>query len=153
MPPRGLGFAVEVEGAEKATYDLEQLGVRARDIRPAARTVRRVFTRSEETRFSRQGPGWPPLADTTRERKRREHLDPRVLRAKQVLYRSLASPQAALQLDRHGRQEFEFGTEVPYARFHEVGRGVPKRKLIDLRPDERRQIDEAIGEFIAQEKT
>jgi|tagenome__1003787_1003787.scaffolds.fasta_scaffold20364586_1 hypothetical protein len=144
-----LGFVAEVLGAEAAAHDLEMVGVRARDVRGISYKVRTVFRKAEEARFDRQGPGWPDLAEATKQRKARQGLSPRTMRAKNVLYRSLTSPRAADQVDRREQTEMEFGTSVPYAHWHEQGKGVPQRKLIDLSQRERNAIDEAIGEFIA----
>src|SRR5215467_9736184 len=120
MAGRGLGFQVEVQGEDKAAADLEALGHRAADIRPLSYKVRTVFRKAEEERFDYSGPGWPPLAESTRDRKARQRLDPRMLRAKEALFRSLTSPRAAMQVDRRDRSEFEFGTTVPYAHFHDT---------------------------------
>ncbi len=150
---RGLGFSITEKGADEAGSALEQLGRRAQDARPASYKVRTVFRKAERRRFDYSGPGWAPLEATTRERKSREQLDPRILRAKGALYRSLTSPTAAFQIDRRDRTEFEFGTDVPYARFHEQGRGVPQRKLIDLTPAEHRDLTSTIESYIAQGDT
>jgi phage gpG-like protein len=150
MAGKGLGLDIEVKGEEKAAADLAALGVRAGDIRPLSYKVRTIFRKAEQERFDYSGPGWPPLADSTRERKARQGLDPRAMRAKETLYRSLTSPRASFQVDRRDRTEFEFGTTVPYAHFHETGRGVPARPLIDLTPRQQHDINDAIAAFIAR---
>ena len=150
---RGLGFTISEKGAAKAAHDLELLGRRAQDVRPVSYKVRTVFRKAEQSRFVYQGPGWERLAEGTQLRKSREGLDPRILRAKNVLYRSLTSPSAAFQVDRRDAHEFEFGSDVPYAHFHQEGRGVPERILIDLTPAERRQMTKAMQAYIASGNT
>jgi phage gpG-like protein len=148
------GPIIEQHGAGKAALDLEQLGRRAHTAtRDTSSTVGGIFRQSEQRRFDAGGPGWPPLADSTREKKERLGQDPRVLRATEVLYRSLTEPQAAMQIDEHSPDEIRFGTTVPYARFHDTGHGVPQRTLIELRPGERRQITEALETYIARGET
>jgi phage gpG-like protein len=148
------GPIIEQHGAGKAALDLEQLGRRARTAtRDTASTVGAIFRQSEQRRFDAGGPGWPPLAEATREKKQQQGLDPRILRATEVLFRSLTEPQAAMQIDEHAPDQMRFGTTVPYARFHDTGQGVPERTLIELRPSERRQITEALETYIARGET
>lgn len=141
---------VDVEGADAAAYNLERIAARARDVRGVKSKVRSLYERSEQRRFDHDGYGWPPLAASTVARKRQAGLDPRTLRARNVLYRSLTEPNAAMRIDDSRPDEFRFGTEVPYARFHEHGRGVPRRKLIELRRSDRKAISEAISAFVAK---
>jgi len=148
-----LGMAVQEKGSLRAAFDLEELGRRASDIRPLSYKVRTAFRQAEEARFDRQGPGWPPLADSTKERKARQGLDPRVMRAKQVLYRSLTSPRAALQVDRREQHEMEFGTQVPYAHFHQTGTGVPRRPLVELTVAQHQALTEAMAEYVSKGQT
>ncbi len=139
-------FGWTVEGDTKASEDLQLMGVRASDIR-RLQEVRSIFHRSEERRFAAGGPGWPPLADSTRERKQ----DPRILRATGALYRSLTAASASDQIDERRPDRLEFGTAVPYARFHEYGtRNMPRRVLIDLRPPERDEIRGVLERYIAK---
>jgi phage gpG-like protein len=151
MSPGPLGFDVDQRGAGKAAVDLHRMGERGSDVRRVSEKVRSVYRRSEERRFDTQGQGgWPPLAESTRARKQQQGLDPRILRATEMLYRSLTSVRARGQVDERAPSEFRFGTTLPYARFHETGKGVPQRKLIDLQPSERREIDELIEDYIAK---
>lgn len=145
---------IETRGVEKATADVAALGNRAqRATRDVSYKVRTVFRKSEEQRFERTGPGWPRLAASTVERKARQGLDPRTLRATGDLYRSLTASRASNQIDARLPDEFRFGTTVPYAGYHDTGAGVPKRDLIDLSVKERRDIDKAIRDYIATGRT
>jgi phage gpG-like protein len=147
----GPQMSVTQQGAGKAAVDLHKLGDRASDVRRVSEKVRSVYRKSNERRFQRDGDGdWPRLADTTEERKAREGLDPRPLRATDRLYRSLTSTRATGQVDVRDPTEFRFGTEIPYARFHDTGRGVPTRKLIEFTPAERKQITELISGYVAK---
>jgi phage gpG-like protein len=146
VSPRGPMVQVEQRGAGKAALDLKALGVRARDVRRVRREVRDVFEASEQRRFA-GGAGWPPLADSTRERKAAQGLDPRILRATNALYRSLTS-SAAGSLDEAERDAFQFGSTLYYAGFHDTGKGVPKRDLIELRPSERNEVTRILGDYI-----
>jgi len=146
-----LGFVVEAVGAAKAASDLELMGKRAQNVRPLDAVIRRVFLESEKERFEGQNqrPKWPPLADSTRERKARQGLDPRALRATQALHASLTQEGAAGQVDEPSPGSFRFGTKLPYAFYHDTGTGVPKRKLVGLTTKQRSGIKEIVGHYIA----
>jgi phage gpG-like protein len=146
-----MKIAVEVRGAGKAAVNLHRLGERGADVRPVSEKVRSVYRKSTERRFRTRGEGaWPPLAGSTMERKQRQGLDPRPLRATEKLYRALTSPRAAGQVDVRDRSEFRFGTTLPYARFHDTGSGgVPRRELIELTPAERREVTKLISGHVA----
>jgi phage gpG-like protein len=146
-----LGFVAEAIGVGKAAYDLEQMGKRAENVRPLDAVIRKVFLESERERFDgmNQRPKWPPLAQSTVERKARQGLDPRPLRATGLLRASLTEPGAPGQVDQPTPGSFRFGTKVPYAFYHDTGTGVPKRKLVGLTVKQRGTIKEVVGEYIA----
>lgn len=143
--------AVEQRGAGVAAKHLADMGKRARAPKDASYKVRSIFRKAEAKRFDTKGAGtWKPLADSTRRNKAERNHDPRILRATNALYKSLTAPRASGQIDERDRtDQWRFGTSVPYAAFHDTGRGVPKRKLIDLTGTERKAIDDEIGKFIA----
>lgn len=141
---------IETRGVARTTHAFKDVGKRGANIAPAAFKVRTIFRKAEAARFDSQGHGtWPGLADATKERKRQRNQDPRVMRATNALYKSLTAANARDQVDERGPAELRFGTTVPYAGFHNTGKGVPKRALIDLTHGERRRIDEALEAFIA----
>ena len=143
-PPR-----IEQRGAGKATLDLRALGVRASDVRPVKRQLREVFTRSERRRFS-GGADWPPLAPATVERKAAAGLDPRILRATNALYRSLAEGGRG-SVEEAGPGHVAFGTSLHYARFAEHGtKTAPKRELVELRPSEVSEMTRIVGKHITE---
>jgi len=142
---------VEVRGEAKAVRDLLALGERARQLRPVANGLRRIVEDSNQRRFSSRGAGsWAPLADTTQERKAAQGKDPRVLRDTQDLYHSLTSGlEVVLGLD-----ELRFRSSVPYARYHQYGTvNMPRRKLMELRPGERRQVTRVLSDWIGEGRT
>lgn len=146
--------AVDEHGAKRAATHLSQMGKRSRDVRDASYKIRTIFRKAEEARFASSGRGtWRALKTATRERKARAGLDPRTLRASNALYRSLTAPRARDQVDERRPDSLRFGTSVPYAGFHDAGRGVPKRQLIDLSPSERDDVERALEEYITRGDT
>lgn len=90
-----------------------------------------------EERHWRSGAGWrgKPLAQSTRERKRRQRLPSKVLRETGGLEFALVVRGAPGQLLEFNRHEVRFGIKggrspVYYGRFHQKGRGVPKRIIV-----------------------
>lgn len=142
--------AIETRGVEKAVSDLHRLGDRASDIRRLSERVRSVYRQSNERQFARAP--WPPLAPATLERKRRQGLDPRPERATGALYRALTAARAKGQVDQRERTEFRFGTDLPYAAAQQGSKTQPRRDLIALSYDERKQIEDMISRFIAKER-
>lgn len=144
-------FTITERGAGKAARDVNQLGRRASDVRPATSAVRTAFRQAEERRFDTGGAGsWPKLAEATREWKARRGLDPRILRATGALYRAMTAARAAGQVDERHPDELHFGTTLPYAKYHEQGKGVPKRDPIELTSQDRHKITQAIEKYIAK---
>lgn len=137
---------IDAKGVAKTTAELHELGQRGDNIAPAADHVTRIFERAETERFNTRGRGsWPALKQSTVQWKRREGMDSRILRATGKLFESLAkSPDVDT-----GKHDISFKTDVPYARFHDTGKGVPRRRLIDLTAAEQQAIAEAIQEYVA----
>jgi phage gpG-like protein len=141
-------MTVSVEGARAAQERLQRLGERGADVRPTRALVTPLFASDERTRFELEGPGWPALAQSTREVKARLNLDSRILRATGRLYDSLTSGGVELALqDSH--DSLHFGTDVPYAFFHQYGKGVPRREVIELRPSTQNAMADVVQGYVA----
>lgn len=151
---QALGLVIEDRGTAAATHDLAQLGVRAKDVRKVSQRIRTVYRKSERQRFNARGPGWPPLAESTVETKRRKGLDLRIMRARDTLADSLIKSRAPQQINERRPDGFRFGTRVRYAYYHEKGMGrLPVRDLINLTADDRKQIDNILMQFIVEGDT
>jgi hypothetical protein len=63
---------IDIDGDERAALNLLETGIRAKDLRPAARKIRDVLTDGNKRNFSSRGAyfgsTWPPLAASTLER-------------------------------------------------------------------------------------
>jgi phage gpG-like protein len=147
---KGPEVQLEVRGQTKAAFDLRELGVRASDVRPVGKQVRSVFHHAEEQRFADAGPGWPPLAASTAERKSQQDLPAAILRASDRLYRSLvegSSDEAKWMTP----TTIELGTKVWYARFHQDGTvNLPQRIVVDLPQQAVSEISGILARFIAK---
>ena len=140
---------IQQRGVPEATRELRQVGERGSDMRRIGGKVRTVYRGATQRQFESKS-GWPPLAGSTKERKARDGLDPRPLRATGALYRSMTASSAADQIDVREPDELRFGTTVPYAQFHEYGRGVPQRKLLVISPADEIEIERILAAYIIQ---
>lgn len=145
---------IDAKGVQRTAKHMNDVAKRAGNVKAASSKIRTVYRKAEERQFQSRGSGsWPALKESTRESKARHNYDPRLMRATNALYRALTSPRAAGQVDERKPDEFRFGTDLPYAGYHDRGKGVPLRKLIDLKPAERQDINEALEDFIAKGDT
>lgn len=148
---KALEVGLKERGADVAARNLEAMGDRARDVRPAKRAVHDVFRKAQQRHYATRGDGeWPALKQSTREAKARKGLDPRVMHASNALYNSLVSASGAGAVNEARMDELEFGTSVPYAVFHKEGRGVPKRDPIGLTARDREAITDTLSRYIAK---
>jgi len=143
-----LGVQVKTKGKEKTVTMLEQLGVRAGDVRKVSGRVRKVYIASEKRRFDSDGPGWPPLRESTVARKARGNLDPRIMRARGDLAASLTQGSGPQQIKRKRRDGYQFGTKIRYAIFHQEGRGVDERLLVEMSDSDTAQMNDVLQQFI-----
>ena len=145
---------VSQHGAAQAARTLAEVGQRAEDPRPALREIIDQLAHAEDLWWRSSGQGtWPPLARVTIERKRGAGLPIAPLLRTSDLRRSLAQARGAGGVRRVSRDGLDFGTRVPYARFHEEGRGNPKRAvLVPMDEPTRLRIRETVEGFVAKDR-
>lgn len=127
---------VEIRGEKELASGFAQVGRLFDDLRPVFEKLRDKFFPSVQKKFDVGGPGWKPLAQTTEAKKAKTYGGPsQILVATKALYNSFAAG-APGSIERIRAQEAEFGSSVFYGAFHQEGRGVPERKIIDVTPQE-----------------
>lgn len=131
-----MRFEIDVDGIEHAEDRLEGVGRRASDLRPVGAHVIGELAAGERRLFATPA-GWAPLAQSTKERKRRQRLDSRPMHATGLLAETLgaAAPGERGRLETTTRTQVIFGikrgrSDIFYGRFHHQGRGVPRRRVI-----------------------
>lgn len=144
-------FSIKTTGEVKAAKAINDTGKRANDARPAASKVRTAYREAEVEIFRSNGgaKAWQQLKETTRENKRRRNQDHGILRASGALYKALTASRAKYQVDDRAPHEFRFGTTLPYALYHEEGKGQAKRQTQAFTQAQQRRINEAIEDYIA----
>lgn len=100
----------------------------------------------EKKRFADEGPGWEPLADSTKRQKSAAGypLDPLIREGD--LLASLTNESRAAST---ARMRMEWGSDVSYATYHQEGTGkMPQRKVVDVYVDARRRLEMAMVGWI-----
>jgi hypothetical protein len=148
-------LSITTHGDDQAAKTIADTGKRANNVKPGASKIRTAYREAEVEIFQGNGGAvaWEKLKDSTRTAKRRRGQDHGTLRASNALYKSLTAPRAAYQVDDRQPHELRFGSTVPYADFHESGRGQAKRPTQAFTASQQRRINDAIADFIATGNT
>lgn len=148
---------IEVVGLREAAEHIEAMGFRTKFARPAMLRIQYVMLEQEAVQWHRQI-RWRRLAKSTVKRKARQRLDPRILRAKGTLEKTMVinSPlsRARGQLWEIDETTARFGikggkVDIFYGRFHQRGAGVPKRVIVP-RPnrESKRRMRGIVAEWV-----
>jgi phage gpG-like protein len=144
-------FGLTTTGTQESAAVLNSVGGRGADARPAWPVIFKLMQADTAERFNRDGEGdWQKLAASTIDAKARKHQDPRIMRASGALYKSLTGDTGRGALRRKSRYQMRYGTSVFYARFHQTGKGVPKRELITVDAALTRQIVDALERYVSK---
>lgn len=132
------------------------MGARAEHSKALMERLRDLIVEGEERQFDR-GPGWEPLAASTRERKARQGIDPRIMRASGLGYRTMTSKTRKRgRIARIEGHTITFGLKggrspVHYLRYQHIGafnvragRRLPERKIVVLTSRTKRQATRVI---------
>lgn len=143
-------FGITTAGQVKSAHVLKSIGGRGADARPAWPAIFSLFTAYGEKRFTELGPGWPPLAEATKETKARKNQDPRLMRVTGALQKSLVADRARGGIRKKSRYQLTYGSKVFYARFHQAGKGVPKRVLVEVTPPLASDLTRALERYVVK---
>lgn len=142
---------IQVEGLRDVLERFDTMEEHADNAAPALERVLDLIRVDTRDRFA-TGKGWRGLDADTKARKAREGIDHRILHGKTGdLEESLTRPGARGQIRDVGDIEAIFGTHVYYARFHEKGEGVPKRRLVQMTKKTRDHISTNILRWMMAE--
>lgn len=141
---------IDLFGDVQVSRDLLRFAGRIEDASPAfqqiADDLRDLEAQQFETEGGRASGGWPTLADSTIDRKLHSP-DPRVranantiLQATGRMRRSLTDEHDPDHIEIVQPHQLVFGTTVEYARYHQLGEGVPRRRELELTEIDRRQV-------------
>lgn len=143
--------AVTHSGDRAAASSIREVGERGSDIRGASAKVRTVYRQAQERRFRSSGFGtWAPLKRSTVAIKASAHKPSEPMVRSGALKRSLTAARASAQVDERTKSELVFGTTLPYATFHEEGKGKAKRSLVDFPEKDERAMAEAMRDYVTE---
>lgn len=113
-----------VYGDVQLNRDILRVSGRAQNMAPAFARVLELWRHETAAQFESEGDhasgGWQPLAVATVESKQRQGLRPEILRATDALLRSLTTGDENA-IVRITPSELDYGTRLPYGRFHQRG--------------------------------
>lgn len=141
-----MRLQLELAGDKQLDRELLRFADRATDVRPAWAAIMLRLAEAEKRQFDSEGQrasgGWAPLAASTLARKQRLGLDPRILHATGRLAASLTAPLPGGDAIREALPlEMRFGTDVPYAGFHQTGTSrMPQRRPLETTEQDRRDM-------------
>lgn len=143
------GQVVELHLSPPVGFILRQSGSFRRalmDLQPLWERFKVVMSQVEQERFDSEGHGqWQPLAASTiRERVALGFGEGPILQRTRTLADSLIDPNRAA---RTGPRQMTYGTDVPYAHYHQDGGSIPgrppQRPILDIRLEDRRALEAA----------
>lgn len=150
-----IRLELDVFGDKQVARDILRVGRRGQDLRPAFNVMAKYFYAIEKKQFASQGGfasgGWPDLKDATKKRKAAKNQSPQILRADDVLMKSLTRRNAKFSKHTIRVDEMELGTTDPVAVHHQHGApraGVPQRRPIEFRPQDRIAWVKQMQEFV-----
>lgn len=147
------GLHVEVFGVDLLHRQILRKIDHVKDFRPAFRRIRDRLQTAAKRQFDTEGGygsgGWPPLAESTIERKRAAGQSSRILIATGALRDSLAG-RGTGHTERFSSHAMQWGSSIPYGRYHMTGTSrMPRREPLNIPEAERRNIMKELQEHIA----
>lgn len=134
---------VEIQGGKEIQAGFARLSSLFSDLSPVFEKLGEKFFPLVQKKFDEGGPGWPSLKKETEAKKAKALFGPsRILVATGMLYESFAMG-APGSIERIKKTEAEFGSNIFYGIFHQEGKGVPERKIIDVTEAQEDQLLQA----------
>ena len=146
-----MELVITTRGDEAAARRIEDFGRRAEQARPLLSQIADELLDIQRERFSRNH-GMRREARSTLAKDRQQGRDPRPLRATGALMRSVTQRGAPHQKLKIANDYVVLGTKLYYAQFHQEGKGVPKRRVINVTPRQRSQLVQSILDYILDDE-
>lgn len=143
-------ISFEFYGDTQLERTLEDIAERAEDMRPVWDVLADRFVELEKRQFASQGAyasgGWQPLSERYGRWKATNYPGQTILRREDELYDSLT--QRPLGLEVMEASFMVIGSDVEHGRYHQRGDGVPRRRPVEFRENERVEWARLIQRFI-----
>lgn len=139
-----VAFSFTVEGEVQVSRMLSRTTEKISNLRPFLDNVAVFLEATMEEQFDTEGSrsgGWVALSPRYAEDKLARWGSQPILVASGGMRRSLIGASGASIRRQLGGDTLEFGTSVPYAKYHQTGTSrMPMRKILDLTSDDRRTV-------------
>lgn len=141
---------IDVTGEDLAAKHLLETAIRAKDLRPASRSIRDLLTEGTSRNFASQGAffgeTWPPLSSSTLARKVGGSIGVRTGALRTSLQGGRGRSTSAT------RTQVRVGTKVWYARFFAGGTksGQPPRKIVGVTRTQIHQANTILSRWITE---
>jgi phage gpG-like protein len=154
-----LSLDIDVFGVPLMRRRLNAVGARAADLEPALESVADDMRRQAERAFGSRGltsgTAWPPLQPDTIARKLRDKRPAvkgharKTLHATEKLRKSLTDDKHVDDVSYVDNDTLIFGTDVPYAPYHQTGTSTMKaRPPVRMRANERSAAVRKVSRYI-----
>lgn len=148
-----MQIVFEISGEKQVNRELLRVGEYAGDARPAFSAIADLIMDETAEQFASEGRhasgGWKPLADSTLREKARLGFGSRgILERTLDLERSLTVRGDANQILEIEPDALTFGSSLRYGDYHQLGRGVPQRRPVELTEDARRRVVKVLQRWI-----
>lgn len=153
MPSGAVTVNLTVFGDVQIERSLLRWGERALRATPLWNSLYQDLLNIEKVQFLTEGAhgsgGWPELADSTVQDKAKRGQSPWILRASEVLFKSLTVRGALGNIREVGPNWMRFGSDIPYGIYHQQGTvHMPMRKPLELTGMERVAIVKKVQYFV-----
>lgn len=144
---------LEIFGEKLISREIMRTAARAIDLLPAWIAIGEAIEEVEERLFESEGGtgaggGWEPLAASTVARKAARGEDQRILHATLALRESLTG-KTGDSIRIMTPSSFAFGTEVPYAKYHQTGTSkMPARRVVDFTAANKSLVVQVLQRFV-----
>mgnify|MGYP000943539208 CR=1 FL=1 len=143
-----LQFSFEYDGVTQLNRSLSRLGDDVTDFRPVWEDIDELLRAITEEQFDTEGQGeWEPLSPTYAAWKAVHYPGKSMLRREDRLIDSLTR-ETGDSVREFEALQMKWGTKVPYAQYHQQGRGVPQRRVVDLTEDDKLAIMKELQRFV-----
>jgi len=147
-----LRLSVEILGEEQLDRTFLRITDAANDMAPLFNQMVKELRLIETVQFLTEGAhgsgGWPELAESTIEAKKRMGQMPWIERATGALFESLTSGGQG-SIEEVSKEWLRYGTSIPYAMFQQTGtQNMPQRRLVQLTEEERRELAKMVQRYI-----
>lgn len=148
-----MQIVFEISGEKQVNRELLRIGEYAGDAQPAFSAIADLIMDETAEQFATEGRhasgGWKPLAESTLREKARLGFGSRgILERTLALERSLTERGNANQILETTPDSLTFGTSLRYGDYHQLGRGVPQRRPVELTESARRQVVKILQRWV-----